>query len=150
MRFQFLCPACQRPVALDVSPSTAKIECPCGWHRDLQAIDWNGGAPSRCLACGNDDLWRQKDFPQAAGLLAIAVQVVVSTWFWFRREPGWTYATLMTFAVLDMVLFIVMPDVLVCYRCRARHRTAAGREQHRSFDHERAERYRQERLKTGS
>jgi hypothetical protein len=115
-----------------------------------QSSDWSGDVPSHCLACGNDDLWRQKDFPQAAGLLAIAVQVVVSTWFWFRREPAWTYATLMTFAVLDMVLFIVMPDVLVCYRCRARHRTSAGREQHGSFDHERAERYRQERLKTGT
>lgn len=148
MRFQFTCPACHQFADNDVGPKSAKVECQCGWNRAVDSSDWIDDAPAHCLACGNEDLWRQKDFPQGIGLAAIAIQIVVSTTFWYLRQPLWTYVTLMFFAVLDMLLFIVMSDVLVCYRCQARHRTSAGRDQHGSFDHERAERYRQERLRT--
>jgi hypothetical protein len=148
MRLTFCCPACGRGVQTDVSPQTSSIGCNCGWNRALQGGDWANGEPAHCLVCDNADLWRQKDLPQRVGLAAIAVQIVVSTFFWFRHEPLWTYGTLMLFAVLDMVLYVVMPDVLVCYRCQARHRTSVQQGEHGSFDHTLAERYRQERLRS--
>ncbi len=52
------------------------------------------------------------------------------------RQTLWQY----------LVLFAVLPDVLVCYRCRARHRTAGG-DDRTTFDLETAERYRQERIR---
>lgn len=147
MRLTFQCPACSRTVATKVTPESTSIRCSCGWKRSMEAAAWEGGHPRECLACGNADLWRQKDFPQRLGLIIIAVQVVLTTMFWSWHRPVWTYTTLILFAVLDMVLFIVLPDVLVCYRCRARHGTSGG-EDRTTFDLETAERYRQERLRT--
>ncbi|MBX3442580.1 MAG: hypothetical protein KF774_09230 [Planctomyces sp.] len=148
MRIDLNCPACGRPVRSHVSPVERTIACDCGWRRAVRSDELEGSAPRVCLACGNEDLWRQKDFPQAAGLAVIAVQIAVSTTFWYLHRPIWTYITLAAFAVLDMLLFALLPDVLVCYRCRTRHRMAAGEpSRHGSFDHERAERYRQERLR---
>jgi len=148
MRLLYQCPNCSRSNHADVAPSASELRCACGWNHAVRTDDWVGQTPRRCLVCGNGDLWRQKDFPQKAGLIAIAVQIVVSTWFWYRHEPQWTYLTLALFAVADMVLFAAMPDVLVCYRCRARHRNPGQGAGHSSFDHETAERYRQERLRT--
>lgn len=146
MRLTYQCPHCSRTVANDVSTETPAVRCDCGWQRVLQAGEWDGNQPRHCLACGNADLWRQKDFPQRAGLAIIGVQIVLTTMFWSWHRPAWTYATLIAFAVLDMVMFAVLPDVLVCYRCRARHRTSGG-EGRTTFDLETAERYRQERLR---
>jgi hypothetical protein len=49
---------------------------------------------------------------------------------------------LLAFAAADLILFAVMPDVLVCYRCRARYSRRDASE-YPAFDHETAERYRQ-------
>lgn len=146
MRLTFLCPACSRTVAVDATPERNSISCTCGWRRNLSGQAWEGTHPRECLVCGNSDLWRQKDFPQRVGIAIIAVQIVLTTMFWSWRRPVWTYATLILFALLDMILFAVLPDVLVCYRCRARHRTSGG-DDRTTFDLETAERYRQERLR---
>jgi hypothetical protein len=50
----------------------------------------------------------------------------------------------MAFALADLVLFALMPDVLVCYRCGARYRGTEFREDHPRFSLELSERYRQE------
>jgi hypothetical protein len=42
-----------------------------------------------------------------------------------------------------MALFLLMRDMLVCYRCGARHRRTPIDQQHPKFDLETAERYRQ-------
>jgi hypothetical protein len=146
MRLTFQCPACSRTVATTVSPKSTSIRCACGWQRNIDDGSWDRDQPCQCLACGNADLWRQKDFPQRLGIAIIAVQIVLTTLFWSWHRPVWTYTTLIVFAVLDMMLFAVLPDVLVCYRCRARHGTSGG-EDRTTFDLETAERYRQERLR---
>ncbi len=104
------------------------------------------GQPTRCLLCGNPDLWRQKDFPQAAGLLIVALGALSSSLAWYFYRPRLALGILLGFALADLLLFALMPDVLVCYRCQARHSgiDVAGRP---GFDHETAERYRQERLR---
>ena len=50
-------------------------------------------------------------------------------------------------ALIDMVLYSWMGDMLVCYRCGARHRKSAMDEAHPRFDLETAERYRQQQLR---
>jgi hypothetical protein len=65
---------------------------------------------------------------------------------WGYHRPVLALSILMAFALLDMILYLVMPDVLVCYRCQARHhQTEVGG--HGGFNHELAERYRQERIR---
>lgn len=110
----------------------------------MRPADLDGPRPRRCLVCGCGDLWRQKDFPQKLGLALVGLGALLSTIAVALFMPLTALGVLLAFALLDLVLFVYMPDVLVCYRCGARHgRTPLGEEYPR-FDLETAERYRQE------
>jgi len=108
-----------------------------------------GEAPfAQCAVCGNTDLWRQKDFPQWLGLLLVAAGAVLSSIAWYYHWPRTALGLLMGFALADMLVFMLMPDVLVCYRCKARHHAALpSTAEHPGFSHETAERYRQQELR---
>ena len=162
MQITFSCPACgQRTgtgeidTAQTSSASEAATEhphngvsCPnCDWDRPLTPDELVDGRPGRCLICGNHDLWRQKDFPPGLGLVIVAAGAILSSIAWYFHRPKTAIGTLMAFALADMVVFAVMPDVLVCYRCRARHHGTNPSAEHPAFDHELAERYRQEEIR---
>ena len=51
---------------------------------------------------------------------------------------------LLFFALIDLLLFTFMKDVLVCYACQARYKDADWHDDHPRFNLETAERYRQE------
>jgi hypothetical protein len=133
-------------------PESGAVSCDgCGWSRDAGAEDFQGGKLRRCRICGCDDLWRQKDFPPALGLAIVAIAAISSSIAWGYYQPVLALSFLFAAALLDMVLFLVMGDMLVCYRCGARHRRTAMDQEHPKFDLETAERYRQqERRRAGS
>jgi hypothetical protein len=123
------------------------VQCEaCGWSRSCSADEIDHGQPTHCLVCGCTDLWRQKDFPQRLGLLMVGLGIVSSTIAYALWHPALSLGILMAFALVDFLLFVFMRDVLVCYRCGARH---GGFEpvSHAAFDLEVGERYRQERLR---
>lgn len=113
----------------------------CSWQRDEGAKDFEGDYCRRCRICGCGDLWKQKDFPPALGLIMVAVTATASTIAWAWYEPLWAFAALGVAAFVDMVLFNRMSDMLVCYRCRARHRKTPLDEDLAGFDLEVSERY---------
>jgi hypothetical protein len=148
MQLVFRCPRCSHPQrADDVEKSPVVVCAGCGWDRPIAPTDIDAGRPTRCLVCGCNDLWRQKDFPQYLGLLMVGLGILLSTIAWAWMEPAIAIGILMGFALLDMVLFMVMPDVLVCYRCASRHRHASPLEDHPKFNLEVHERYRQEAIR---
>jgi hypothetical protein len=148
MYLTFHCPTCGRECRTTSVGACAVLSCASGdWMRDVSASDVTDDAPRRCLVCGNRDLWRQKDFPQRLGLVIVAAGAILSSVLWYHHRPVLALGLLMGFALVDMVLFLVMPDVLVCYRCQARHHSAGRTEAHAAFNHELGERYRQEALR---
>ena len=112
----------------------------------MRETDLTGDSPNHCLVCGTLDLWRQKDFPPSLGLLCVATGAISSSIAWYYHRPVIALAILMGFALLDMLLYVFMSDVLVCYRCKARHGQVdlTGRV---AYDHELGERYRQEEIR---
>ena len=74
----------------------------------------------------------------------VGLGVLLSTIAWTMYMPVTAIAVLMMFAAIDLILYWLMPDVLVCYRCQARHRHANLDGQQPRFSLETAERYRQE------
>ena len=54
---------------------------------------------------------------------------------------------LMGTAVLDLLLYYLVGNVLVCYRCLAQYRDIEHNSVHRPFDLATGERYRQERIR---
>jgi hypothetical protein len=128
-----------------------EISCrSCGWQRLAAPDDFAQGKPARCLVCGCNDLWRQKNFSSRAGLLMVGSAILFSTVAYALWQPVLALAILMGFALIDALLYLFMRDVSVCYRCAARHGGFEPAAVHETFDLEVAERYRQERLRRES
>jgi len=142
MQLIFQCPVCQNRSLAQLQPPDAKVSCShCEWTRDEGANDFEGEFVRRCRVCGCDDLWRQKDFPPSVGIFFVAMGALFSTIAWAWHRPVLALSILMGFALVDLLLYTFMSDMLVCYRCRARHRRTAMQDEHPAFNLELNERY---------
>ncbi|MGD8375281.1 MAG: hypothetical protein PVF68_04005 [Acidobacteriota bacterium] len=98
--------------------------CPgCGAVRDLRLPEAlrERGVLERCAACGDPRLYRQKDFPRSLGL-AIVVAGMAASLAVLPFSPLGAYAVLFGMALLDGIVYLLLPEVAICYRCGARHR----------------------------
>ena len=142
MQIIFQCPRCEGRTDCRPRPDDAPVSCSrCDWQRDTGPTDFDRDLLTCCRVCGCRDLWRQKDFPPALGLLCAGAGILLSSIAWYRHCPVQAFGILMAFALADLVLYIVMNDMLVCYRCRARHRGTEMRREHPTFSLELDERY---------
>lgn len=148
MQISFDCPKCLQSARGEVTSASRAVMCPeCNWSRPIGDGELDGELPRRCLSCGCQDLWRQKDFSQKLGVTIVAIGVVLSTLAMMYMQPELSLGILMAFALADMILYIVMPDCLVCYRCHARYRRIPDMQKVGTFDLEVNERYRQEAIR---
>ncbi|HEX8199188.1 MAG TPA: hypothetical protein VF590_01780 [Isosphaeraceae bacterium] len=150
MELTYECPACG---AVGTVPDVARAEtvaCRCGRARPLhpQALE-EGGALAACPWCATEDLYVQKDFPHGLGLAIVLAGFAVSTAFWYAYRPIAALAALLVTAALDLVLYYLVPDVTICYRCLGQCRGPGSNPGGRflPFDLALGERYRQERLR---
>ncbi|MBM4021998.1 MAG: hypothetical protein FJ284_07130 [Planctomycetes bacterium] len=162
MRITYACPACDAVVSLPAVESRASLDCPtCGSGVEVPAegVAWTAadgraalpgtGLPTlrRCLVCPSTELFARKDFPQRLGVAIVVAGFAAScvTWAWRLLVP--TFAILFATAAIDVILYLLMPECLTCYRCGARYRGAGG--PHGGFDLETHEWHRQQRLRLG-
>jgi len=127
---EFGCRVCHK--AVEAEPGTT---VPC---RHCEAANTLPDAPDtlgQCVACECPELYRHRDFNQKLGIFLIALGAVlclVLLSFW----------PLAIAAVLDFVLYKTLPDVGICYRCKAHHRGFDNVKSLPAFDLERHEHYR--------
>ncbi len=57
---------------------------------------------------------------------------------------AWTYAILFVMALIDVLLYVLVGNLLQCYRCQAQYRGVAGLEGRERFHLETHERHRQQ------
>ena len=89
------------------------------------------------------DLFVRKDFPQRLGVLLVVVGLIGSTIAWYFYNIWLTYGILFGTVLIDLVLYVVVSDCLMCYRCGAIYRGLKSLEEHKPFNLETHERYRQ-------
>ena len=145
MNVTFRCPHCDQIVRADFSSETAELACPAcraAWPIPDGAV--TATAVTRCLVCPSTELFVRKDFSQKLGVTIVILGVIISSIFWFYRMPYWTFGTLFIFALIDVVLYLVVGNVLHCYRCQAQYRGVPGLENHQPFDLETHEKHRQQ------
>jgi DNA-directed RNA polymerase subunit RPC12/RpoP len=87
-----------------------------------------------CPACGSSLLYVQRDFNQKAGLAVVAVGAVLAPFTPY-------YSSLMAAALIDAILYALLPEITVCYRCHAHFRGFARNPRHQAFDLHVAEQY---------
>jgi hypothetical protein len=152
MNVTFSCPTCQRAARLEVEPGARQLECPhCQQAIGIPTDAFDGPALTRCLVCPSTDLFVRKDFPQRLGVALVAIGIIGSSIAW---GYGWlivTFAILFATALVDVVLYLVVPNALMCYRCNAQYRSVEGLDRHGAFNLETHERHRQQvaRMATG-
>ena len=148
MRITYACPACDTTVTLDAIESLPRLACPaCQAAVDVPADGIAPGPPPklrRCLVCPSTELFARKDFPQRLGVAIVVAGFAASwvTWAWQLLIP--TFAILFGTALVDVILYMLMPECLTCYRCGARYRGDGVADAVGGFDLETHEKHRQQ------
>jgi hypothetical protein len=100
-----------------------------------------------CAVCGSHELYKKKDFPHALGMTILVGACLASTISYWLYNKVLTWGILLGSAAFDGLLYLWVPDVVVCYRCHAHYRGTVPTPEHRPFELTIHERYRQERLR---
>jgi hypothetical protein len=146
MNVTFRCPHCDQLARVEVEADGRELGCP---HCRVKWPLSHGSAErvSHCLLCSSTELFVRKDFSQPLGIAIVVIGFVASSIFWYWRMPLWTYAVLFGTALIDVILYLTMGDLLECYRCRAQYRNVQSLGDHPSFDLETHEKHRQQRIR---
>jgi hypothetical protein len=148
MDVTFRCPHCDHTSTASVAGDARQMACPsCDARWSVPEGATKEGKVWRCLICPSTELFLRKDFSQSLGVTIVAVGIVISSIFWAYHMPYWTYGVLFTTALIDVVLYLTVGNVLQCYRCQAQYRDVPGLENHSGFDLETHEKHRQQRIR---
>jgi DNA-directed RNA polymerase subunit RPC12/RpoP len=144
MHVTYACQACNTAVRQDFDSSTDALSCPhCQQQIRLPAGAVEGSRVRRCLVCPSYDLYVRKDFPQRLGVLLVTIGIIGSSIAWYYASLAWTFGILFATALADLLLFALVGNALMCYRCGAQYRGVAEMESHGPFNLETHEKYRQ-------
>lgn len=145
MNVTFSCPRCHAGARAEVAPGAESLECKsCRQSISIPCDAFEGESLRRCLVCPSTDLFVRKDFPQRLGVGIVVLGIVGSSITWGFAWPIATFAILFATALVDVVLYMVVPNALMCYRCGAQYRMAEDLSGHGVFDLETHERHRQQ------
>ena len=144
MNVRFSCPVCDCPGRAELSVA-GDWHCPaCDHVLHVAATD---PALTSCVICGNNELYKKKDFPHGLGLAVLTLAFLFSTITYGLYAKWLTWAILLGSAAFDGLLYLWVKDVVVCYRCNAHYRGLVSREHHKPFELGIGERYRQEKAR---
>ena len=139
-----LCPACESTVRSELIPGE-ELRCPqCSQQMAPIVPDWQDGQLNCCLVCPSDQMFIRKDFPQRLGVTIVCLGFLASSIAWFYHQVLLSFGILFGTAAIDVILYIVMGNLLECYRCHAQYRGLGDIASHGSFNLEVHERFRQE------
>ncbi|HMP03268.1 MAG TPA: hypothetical protein PKD86_08315 [Gemmatales bacterium] len=147
MNVRVFCPHCEQLLPAQ-SPPLASGPCPL-CDAPLEATPGSEASQTLtiCRWCGHNDLYVQKDFPHWLGL-SILIGGVAASFIAYGYYVIWlTWAILLGTAAADGILYYLVGNVTVCYRCLAQHRGFEPNPAHHPWDLGVGEKYRQERLR---
>ena len=147
MNIVFRCPHCDQTSQVEFGSETSQIACPGCQHTWPTTGAVQSDKLLRCLVCPSTELFIRKDFSQSLGIAIVVAGIVVSSIFWAYHMPYWTYAVLFATALIDVVLYFAVGNLLQCYRCQAQYRGVPGLENHAGFELETHEKHRQQKIR---
>ena len=130
MTVQFLCPRCERSMLQPLPPLCGVWECPqCGESRPFHlavAGAGSGDSLKQCVVCAGERFYSQRDFNQRIGCLVAGIGAALSPF---------TYGiSLLVCLLIDGLLYLLLKQATVCYRCGSIYRGLAGSVRHEAFD----------------
>jgi hypothetical protein len=145
MNVTFACSECEQTSRQTIEPTTSKVVCTSCEHVIPAKVSMDPAEPlNRCLICGCKELYVRKDFSQRLGLAIVVTAMVLSSIAWGFHWRYATYGILFAAALIDVVLYFSVGNLLQCYRCRAEYRGLPGLDQREAFNLETHEKFRQQ------
>jgi hypothetical protein len=119
------CPKCDASLPVPVEATAASIRCGrCSQELRLtfsDAVRSDRGV-DLCPVCEGADFYTRKDFDPTLGLTVVIVGGAISAGFyWFGRDLV-AYSILAGAVLVDLVVYGMLKDVTVCYRCHSEFR----------------------------
>ncbi len=149
MNVAFQCRQCEHPVRIDLDASTREFACSSceAKYPVVEAAISGDGQLKECLVCGCQELFVRKDFNQRLGVTIVVVGLLASFIAWGAYYRYVSYAILFGTALIDLVLYFTVKNMLQCYRCEACYRGLSGLDQFEPFDLETHEKFRQQAIR---
>ena len=145
MNVSFICRKCDEESRVELVAGSDEFCCPhCSRSYPVAPDALADGKLARCLVCSCDELYVRKDFSQRLGVTIVVIGIVASSIAWAFHRQYLTFGILFATALIDVVLYFMVGNVLQCYRCRSEYRRLAGLDEHEAFSLETHERYRQQ------
>ena len=130
----FACSKCKAEVAAAPGEPATCAACGTVTTLDVPEALKRGEPVEACPACGGKNLYVQRDFNQKVGLGVVILGAALAPFTPF-------YSSLFVAAAIDAVLYAMLPEITVCYRCHAHFRGFASNPKHEAFDLHLAEQY---------
>lgn len=140
----YRCSQCGDSCLHSVNAATQLLCCPHCQHQ-LRPADsaFVAGRLRKCLVCPSTELFVRKNFPQRLGVTIVVLGFAASSVAWFYHMLITTFAILFATALIDVVLYLSLGELVECYRCHAQYRGLPDLTAHEPFDLEIHERHRQ-------
>ncbi|MBX3394761.1 MAG: hypothetical protein KF841_05295 [Phycisphaerae bacterium] len=138
-------PECRAPIMFEpASVGPRELKCPrCGklTTADVPTELGDERRVVRCACCPGREFFIRKDFPQRLGLILVIVFGIIASCFYYMKNIPMTFVVLASLVLVDAIIYLVVPSVTVCYRCRAEYRRVGYNPEHAGFDLATSEKY---------
>ncbi|MDE2888482.1 MAG: hypothetical protein OXR72_09705 [Gemmatimonadota bacterium] len=142
MTISFRCPECQAVNDIQASRTAATCQA-CGRNLPLDVSKeiLNNNLVDVCPRCGKTDFYVQRDFNGKIGLGIAVLFALVGLVFVALDRPVYFYACLAAAAIVDLALYLSLPEITICYSCKTAFRGARKNPTHQPFDLHTADMY---------
>lgn len=146
MQIRFDCPTDTCVAIIELEPleeCDGTIECPRCHQTHSMTITpamRADNTPDRCAVCNGTEMFVRKDFPQALGVAVVVVFGLAALYF-FTINVLIAWSILVSAALIDLLVYLMIGQVTTCYACRAGYRKCNLNPAHDGFDLATAEKY---------
>ena len=142
MEISFRCPECQAVNQVRVStPETACVSCNRKLPMAFTEKIVHDNQVDVCPRCEKTDFYVQRDFNGKIGLAIAVLFAVVGLVFVALDRPVYFYVCLGAAAIIDLGLYLSLPEITICYNCKTAFRGVRRNPKHQPFDLHTADMY---------
>ena len=123
----FRCPACRGEAVCGLDGGGRCGSCGVATRLDLGPSLREDRIVDVCPACAGKQLYVQRDFNQKAGLAIVVLGAILAPFTPY-------YSSLVVAGLVDAGLYLLLPEITVCYRCHAHFRGFRRNPSHEPFD----------------
>ncbi len=131
------CPHCQSSQSIDPTKIENGVVCAsCEGDIPLTPSESirNQNLVDACPWCGESVFYVQRDFNQKLGLGIVVLFALIGLVFVWLGRPLYFYLSLAAGALIDLLLYLMLPEVTICYACKIAFRSVEKNPDHKPFD----------------